>query len=154
MSPNWGRYTHCGDPCATLTWEEMYGTTAVGNLPQHKKHEHIGNMFMPCPYSTQAIADFSNWPEKYGVTIQEYEATFGPVDRYDRIKHMLGLPIDTSDSDIDAMLVDHSIEVPTATGTITKEVYMRPTKRAAWGYECIFPGCPYYIDNGRRYFYA
>lgn len=26
------------------------GTTMYGNLPQHKKHEHVGHCWMPCPY--------------------------------------------------------------------------------------------------------
>lgn len=138
-----GRYTHCNDdPCGNLTWEEMYGTELEGNLPQYKKTQHIGNMWMPCPYSTQAVLDFSRWPELYGTTITEYEATYGPVDRYSRIRAMLGF--------VPSNLVDHTMPV----GALTKEVYLRPTRKGSWGYECIFPGCPYFLDNGKRYFYV
>jgi hypothetical protein len=35
-------------------WEEMYGTTLSGNLPQHKKHHHVGHKWAPCPYDTDA----------------------------------------------------------------------------------------------------
>jgi len=145
-----GRYTHCKeDPCG-MTWEEFYGTSATGNLPQYKKSKHKGNKWMPCPYSTQAVLDFTNWPVYYGTTIQEYEATFGPVDRYDRIRTMLGLgPNDTLPS-----LVDHSVTVPVGSGTINKEVFMRPTRRGVWGYECTYSGCPYYLAHGTHYFYA
>jgi len=142
-----GRYTHCGpNPCDTQTWEEMYGTTMEGNLPQYKKPQHIGNMWMPCPYSTQAVLDFSRWPELYGTTIQEYEATYGPVDAYGRIRSMLGF--------VPSNLVDHTISVPVGTGTVDKEVYLRPARKGVWGYECTFPGCPYLLDNGKRYFYV
>lgn len=33
-------------------WERIYGTTAFGNLPQDEKSEHVGNSWVPCPYST------------------------------------------------------------------------------------------------------
>ena len=141
-----GRYTYCGPgPCDTLTWEEMYGTSLDGNLPQYKRAQHIGNMWMPCPYSTQAVLDFSRWPELYGVSISEYEDTFGPVDPNSRIIAMLGF--------VPPTLVDHTIVVPIGSGTITKEVYLKPVKKGSWGYECTFPGCPHYLDTGKRYFY-
>lgn len=35
-------------------WEYCYGTTTSGNLSQHKKHEHVGHCWAPCPFSTQA----------------------------------------------------------------------------------------------------
>jgi hypothetical protein len=34
-------------------WEQIYGTTAYGNLPQDKKQEDEGHGYAPCPYSTQ-----------------------------------------------------------------------------------------------------
>jgi len=33
-----------------LQWQYEIGTTAYGNLPQHKKHEHEGYCWMPCAY--------------------------------------------------------------------------------------------------------
>lgn len=45
--------------CATASgtdqekWEQIYGTTAYGNLPQDKKQEDEGHCYEPCPYSTQ-----------------------------------------------------------------------------------------------------
>ncbi len=46
----------CNDE--TLTdlekWERIYGTDYVGNLPQHKKHLHVGNCWCPCPYDSAA----------------------------------------------------------------------------------------------------
>lgn len=35
-----------------LQWQYEYGTAVYGNLPQHKKHEHEGHCWAPCPYST------------------------------------------------------------------------------------------------------
>lgn len=37
-----------------VAWKRLYGTTAYGNLPQHKKHHHVGYCWLPCPYSTQS----------------------------------------------------------------------------------------------------
>lgn len=45
----WNRF--CGREDA---WEHMYGTTASGNLPRWDKDNHVGNSWVPCPYSTQA----------------------------------------------------------------------------------------------------
>lgn len=35
-------------------WEYIHGTTIDGNLPQHKKHHHVGHCWCPCPYDTDA----------------------------------------------------------------------------------------------------
>ena len=37
-----------------LEWRYRYGTTALNNLPQHKRQTHIGHCWAPCPYSTQS----------------------------------------------------------------------------------------------------
>ncbi len=42
-----------------LQWQYEIGTTAYGNLPQHKKDYHDGHCWMPCPYSTDSIDDRS-----------------------------------------------------------------------------------------------
>ena len=34
-------------------WHILYGTNAVGQLPQFNKLEHEGHSWHPCPYSTQ-----------------------------------------------------------------------------------------------------
>ncbi len=42
----------CNDPNLTdeEKWRLIYGTTAVGNLPQYKRNDHEGHCWMPCPY--------------------------------------------------------------------------------------------------------
>ncbi len=35
-------------------WHKIVGTDHYGNLPEHKKHQHDGHCWAPCPYSTQA----------------------------------------------------------------------------------------------------
>jgi hypothetical protein len=37
----------------TEIWQRLYGTEAVGQLPQWKKDQHEGHCWHPCPYSTQ-----------------------------------------------------------------------------------------------------
>jgi len=37
-----------------LQWQYERGTTIYGNLPQHKKHEHEGHCWSPCPYSNDS----------------------------------------------------------------------------------------------------
>lgn len=99
------------DVCTTgAEWEDIYGTTLSGNLPQHKKHHHVGHCWVPCPYSTQC-----------GDLRREHLTVSGTQE-------------------------DH-----TAGGKIH---YMATSCRGKWGFECTFDGCPYYIANGQRYFYA
>lgn len=49
---------HICDEVAGLSdkdkWKYLYGTDAYGNLPQHKKDQHVGHCYAPCPYSTQS----------------------------------------------------------------------------------------------------
>lgn len=35
-------------------WSKIYGTTAIGNLPQYKVNNHVGKSYAPCPYDTEA----------------------------------------------------------------------------------------------------
>jgi hypothetical protein len=42
-----------------LQWQYERGTIAYGNLPQHKRNDHTGHCWMPCPYSTDSSADRS-----------------------------------------------------------------------------------------------
>jgi hypothetical protein len=37
-----------------LQWQYKIGTTAYGNLPQHKRSDHSGHCWMPCPYSVDS----------------------------------------------------------------------------------------------------
>lgn len=115
------------------TWEELYGTDLEGNLPQHLK-THIGNCWKPCPYSTQAVGDFSDpkW--------ESYETLYGSIDIYLYSKAMLGV-------DIVPTLVDHTL--PNG-----KVVYLKYAYRGVWGFECTFPGCTFFVENNRRYFYV
>ena len=49
-----GRGRDCDIGTPQEVWEYMYGTDAVGNLPQYKVPNHVGHSWMPCAYSTQA----------------------------------------------------------------------------------------------------
>jgi len=37
-----------------LQWKNEFGTEFYGNLPQHKRNDHSGHCWMPCPYSTDS----------------------------------------------------------------------------------------------------
>jgi len=43
-----------------LQWQYEVGTTAYGNLPQHKRNDHTGHCWMPCPYSLESSIERSN----------------------------------------------------------------------------------------------
>jgi hypothetical protein len=101
--------THAFEPW--LRWKLQYGTDTMGNLPQNKIDNHVGESHAPCPYSTQSIDARS-------------EIMLGSVPAK----------------------VDHTAN--------SKIHYMRPAYNGTWGYECTFDNCPYYLANGRRYFFA
>jgi len=113
------------------TWEELYGTDLEGNLAQHLKN-HQGNCWRPCPYSTQAVAIF-------GAEWDNYESLYGEIDRHLYIKSMLNVTTIPT-------LVDHTL-------SNGKVVYLKYAYRGAWGFECTFPGCTYFVENNKRYFY-
>lgn len=49
--------------------------------------------------------------------------------------------------------LEESSPIPTQTDHGT--YYMKISARGgAWGFECTSPTCPYYLDNGRRFFYV
>jgi hypothetical protein len=101
-----------------LEWRYTYGTTAYANLPQHKRNDHVGHCWAPCPYSTQSSIA--------------------------RTRFLLGL----SDSDPLPARTDH-------TNTEGKLVYMKTSSiGTAWGFECQFDGCTYYIANGQHFYYV
>lgn len=43
-----------------LQWQYEIGTTVYGNLPQHKRHDHDGHCWMPCPYSADSSDERSS----------------------------------------------------------------------------------------------
>ena len=113
-----------------LSWEQLYGTTASGNLPQFVKN-HIGKCYAPCPFSTQAIFDINELPIGY-------TQTFGEVDIYLKSRSMLGY--------VPSTFVDHT----TPEGMV---VLLQPHYSGVWGHICMYDGCPYYLETGKRYFY-
>ena len=54
MPRGWGR--KCGTGTPQEVWRDMYGTDSYGNLPEYKYLHHVGQCWMPCPYSTQSNA--------------------------------------------------------------------------------------------------
>lgn len=118
------------DELCHKSWEDLYGNTLEANLSQNVK-AHIGNIWKPCPYSTQAVIVLS---EKY----LSYQETYGAIDIHKYIKSMLGVVPN---------LVDHTL-------SNGKVVYLKYAYRGVWGFECTFPGCTYLAENNKRYFYV
>lgn len=122
------------------SWSEIYGSSLPGNLPQNKVSDHIGHSWLPCPYSTQAVwTESGDWTAEFTAS---YEDLYGIIDRYHYIKTRLGI---TDYADI-PVLVDHTFN--------NKVVYLRNAYKGVWGFECVFPGCTYYLNNNKRYFYV
>lgn len=113
-----------------LQWKFNVGTPYTGNLPQFKKLEHVGHCWQPCPYDDLLIY-YSNLQDSDVIE----EAANVKVD------HHLGVGYND---------ITHTEHVLNNTN-----YYMKThSKGSAWGYECTFDTCPYYVANGKRYFYA
>jgi len=110
-----------------MKWRAVYGTTTYGNLPQHKKHQHVGYCWAPCPYSTQSS------------TARRENMTGNYLDPYCVQNEETGLCTITGTVTFSGTGEDHGI------------YYMKNKYR---GFECTFDGCPYYLYHGKRYFYV
>lgn len=128
--------------CATVSgtdqekWEKLYGTNAYGNLPQHKKHLHIGHKWAPCPYDT-----YCNEVRTQHLTEYYLDPFYDPNTNYMTISGTVPFT--------DGGKIEHYDLVT------RKHVYMNTASRGArWGYECTFSGCPYRVQHGRNYFYT
>jgi len=105
-------------------WEQLYGTTTYGNLPQHKKHFHVGHCWAPCPYDIECNEV--------------------------RTRNML----DLTERDEDGEYIYPLPTRTTHSGIDNKHYYMKTHSRGVWGFECTYSGCPYYLAHGKRYFYV
>ena len=59
-----------------LQWQYKIGTTAYGNLPQHKRNDHNGHCWMPCPYHVDPAWD----AEETAIMAERSEAMWGVHD--------------------------------------------------------------------------
>jgi len=128
--------------CATVSgtdqekWERFYGTTAYGNLPQHKKHLHIGHKWARCPYDTEC-----NDIRTEHMTGNFLDPHYDPDTYYSTITGTVPF---TS-----AQKIEHYDDAE------EKHVYMSTASRGTkWGFECTFSGCPYRNYHGKPYFYT
>lgn len=114
----------------SVSWSDRFGTTASGNLPQHKLSDGtcsvtIGNITYPgvsaedfrvnhklCPYSTESSI---HWTKNGEIA--------------------------------DGDLVSH---------TDTNGIMLRESRGPRHGFLCVDDNCPYYItvSSGNRYFYV
>ena len=99
----------CDDPTLTDAekWETLVGTEYEGNLPQHKKHLHVGNCWCTCPYSLSTpdlrtrhllgLADYESLPIRVAHTDgakdyfmrPEYRSGWGYVCTFDNCQYYL-----------------------------------------------------------------
>jgi len=110
-----------------MKWRSIYGTTTYGNLPQHKKYQHVGYCWAPCPYSTQSSDA--------------------------RTENMTGNYLDPArlpNEETGLWTISGTITF-SGTGKVDHGIYYMKNKYR--GFECTFDGCPYYLYHGKRYFY-
>jgi hypothetical protein len=132
------------DRC-NLSWQQRFGTTAIGNLPQYKINTCI--------------------EDTIDITTVQVEAPWVSLDDFHY--HHIKCPYSTESSnhivrnnnwqfiDVESEAVSH---------TSTSGIMIKYSRGSKYGYLCVDPECPYYngtvttsgivTTSGSRYFYC
>jgi len=124
------------------SWEDLYGTTVSGNLPQHVTKDclsdiidlntihsgglewvglkHFNFYHFKCPYSTEASLHYIR-------NIDRSSPNYWKLEELNQSE-----------------LASH---------TSTSGIMIRYARGVKYGWLCVDPACPYFISTGRRYFY-
>lgn len=133
-----------------LPWEDKYGTTAEGNLPQYKRYECIGEAVdLHAVHSGGLpwvrINDFHHYHIKcpYG----DY-TTFSGV-----VSGTLNYIRDTDTTSSGYWMMYQNDESERTLHTATSGMMIRYSRGSVHGWLCVDPDCWYFLNTGNRYFY-
>lgn len=98
---------------------------------------------------TEPFERFLEWKFSKGTSM------YGNLPQWKKDQHVgycwMPCPYSTESSDARSETMLGSVEPKNDHGIY----YMKgANKGTIWGYECTYDGCPYYLANGKRYFYA
>lgn len=141
------RRTNCND------WENLYGTTAVGNLGQYKIHECVESVV-----DLPAVQSGAPW-----VTIDDfhYYHIKCPYSNYDAtVSGTASGSLNWAQTTVSGNRVLYFVQpADRAVHTATEGMMIRFSRGSAHGWLCVDPNCPYYLGTasgtvgGTRYFY-
>lgn len=131
------------------TWEELYGTTASGNLPQYKRFDCIEEVV---DLDAMHLAD----PTLAWVDIRyfHYYHMKCPYGDYTTLSGVISGSLNWAQTTVSGQRVRQLVEESDRSEHIyTGGMMIRYSRGSAHGWLCVDPNCPYYHVNGMRYFY-
>lgn len=123
-----------------IGWKAYYGTTADGNLSQHKPDEN------PCGVDIDAVT-------MHGVTLADFhyyhiKCPYSTQADYHYVRNMN--PFDANYMQLEQIDLGEQ-----TSHTVTSGVMIRYNRGSKYGWLCVDDGCYYYttVFSGSRYFY-
>jgi len=123
-----------------LTWEQRYGTTLSGNLPQYKVHSN------PCGVNVSALT----YP---GLTDASFRYMHIRCPYSDTTPTGFNYVRDTDPTSPDYFRMVALNPGDLSTHTVTSGIMIRETRGPRRGHLCVDDNCTYYINTGKRYFH-
>lgn len=140
------RRTNCND------WENLYGTTAVGNLAQYKIHECVESVV-----DIDTVQSGTPW-----VTISDFRYYHFkcPYGDYTTLSGVALGTLNYAQTVVSGVRVMYQVQASDRAEHIaTGGIMIRYSRGSAHGWMCVDPNCSYYLGTasgtvgGTRYFY-
>lgn len=145
-------------------WKEV--RSVMGPVPVDGYQQHIDLM-------NADIAEYTNYITSYGVgtsfkkwlmwkleTGSTVYGNFPENEKFNHVGHCFApCPYDTECDDVRTkLLLGLGATDPLPVKVLHKvglvNYFMKATNRGSkWGHQCTFPGCPFFLANGKQYFY-
>lgn len=142
-------------------WEYIYGTTASGNLPQHKKHFHSGHCWAPCPFSRHYEVDTVEGTRDIS-TLRVRRMLVEDGGKHNLLDFTEDLTTGNTYFTRELPATFSGIELLIPHNYDNRDYYMQTSSRGSvWGFECTFydeedptnpeKNCPFYLDKVNEY---
>ena len=128
------------DKC-NVPWGTRYGTASgvEGNLPSHRIHKCVENEI-----DINAINSVFPWVRSTDFSFYHIKCPYSIESDFNYVRNLNKTSNDYWKA---------NVAVSTASHTATAGMMIRYSRGSKHGWLCVDPNCPYYIDNGKPYFY-
>jgi hypothetical protein len=149
-------------------WKEV--RLAYGPVPIYASPTDTTPSYLPHEVLMNSdIAEYNNYISIYGASvsfdkwliwfIETGSSVYGNLrenKKNDHVGHCYApCPYDTESSDLRSTHMLGSVPSKVLHELGGVHYYLRTNARGNhWGYECTFPGCPFYVAHGEAYFYV
>jgi hypothetical protein len=134
------------------SWENLYGTTAIGNLPQYKRYECVSDVV-----DLDAVRSEAPWVRINDFHYYHFKCPYGD---YSTVSGVISGTLNWAQTTISGNRALYFVEEPDrAAHNATAGMMIKYSRGSAHGWMCVDPNCPYYRGiasgtvSGTRYFY-